>query len=98
MLYLIYNLKFNRKDINKTLEDIDNKLHRGIRTLTNYLQWAQSQWDGLEVKLMPLNIHQEIESILAEIVPLAQLKEITILKDRKSTRLNSSHVASSYAV
>src|SRR5690625_5881778 len=28
---------------------------------------------------MPLNIHQEIESILAEIVPLAQLKEITIL-------------------
>src|SRR5690625_7476887 len=29
--------------------------------------------------LIPLNIHHEIESIMAEIVPLAQLKEITIL-------------------
>src|SRR5690625_187945 len=79
MVFLIRNQALEGEDIIKTLEDIDNKLHQGIRTLTNYLQWAQSQWDGLEVTLKPLNIHQEIESILAEIVPLAQLKEITIL-------------------
>src|SRR5690625_4288667 len=79
MVFLIRNQALKGEDISQNLEDIDNNLHHGIRTLTNYLQCAQSQWDGLEVTLKPLNIHQEIESILAEIVPLAQLKEITIL-------------------
>src|SRR6267142_6701754 len=41
-----------------------------------------------------LQIHDALEALLAEMRPA----EVAVERDRKSTRLNSSHMSSSYAV
>lgn len=77
VVFLIRKKALEGEDINEALDDIDIKLQQGVRTLTNYLQWAQSQWDGKEVKLTPLNVREQIESMLDEFSAMAKLKNIS---------------------
>jgi len=63
VVYLIRENVLKGKDINKALDEIDAKLQSGINTLTNYLQWAQSQRDGIVANVEPVNLYQTAQNV-----------------------------------
>src|SRR5690606_42017237 len=54
--------------------------------------------DALIREIQELNANDEIDGILVQLPLPKHIHEQAIIKDRKSTRLNSSHVKISYAV
>src|SRR5699024_12317127 len=72
------------------------------KQLLQQLKLPQNVWDGMidlalymRGNLPTLSLHQQIQLL---ILPHLKIQIISLLSDRKSTRLNSSHVSISYAV
>src|SRR5699024_5037763 len=79
-----------------TFEDLIDYLNEGDRIIINNTRVLParlfgSKETGGKVEIM-------VERLVSETEVLAQIKASKALKDRKSTRLNSSHVSISYAV
>jgi signal transduction histidine kinase len=81
VVFLIRENVLKGKDINKALDEIDAKLQSGINTLTNYLQWAQTQSKGIEAKIEPVDLHQIVKNIIDEFSTVARNKNIVILNN-----------------
>lgn len=79
VLYLIRENVLKGNDINKALDEIDAKLQSGISTLTNYLQWAQSQQNGIVANVEPVNLYRMVQNVLDEFSMVARNKNIVIL-------------------
>lgn len=96
VVYLIRENVIEGKDINNALDEIDAKLQNGINTLTNYLQWAQSQKKGITAEIEPVNIHQTIHDVQEEFSMAARNKNVLILNNVKenSWALGDPHLLS----
>src|SRR5690625_499668 len=59
-----------------------------------------SSFDGVVILLDGVRLHdpQSGHFLSNYPIPLSEIARVEVVRDRKSTRLNSSHVASSYAV
>src|SRR5690625_6140299 len=88
---------FFRKYINKTVivATKENRLGINIRKAYSTNPISKKSAETMLTKLLTINGSE----VVSAINPLAIIKgNIIFSLDRKSTRLNSSHVASSYAV
>ena len=96
VVYLIRENVLKGKDINKALDEIDAKLQSGINTLTNYLQWAQSQRDGIVANVEPVNLYQTAQNVQEEFSMAARNKNIVILNNvqENSSALADPHLLS----
>lgn len=96
VVYLIRENVLKGKDINKALDEIDAKLQNGINTLTNYLQWAQSQRQGIEAEIEAVDIQQTVQNVQEEFSMAARNKNVIILNNvRENSRvLGDPHLMS----
>jgi signal transduction histidine kinase len=96
VVYLIRENVLKGKDINKALDEIDAKLQSGINTLTNYLQWAQSQRDGIVADVEPVNLYQTAQNVQEEFSMAARNKNVVILNsvEENSSALADPHLLS----
>jgi len=96
VVYLIRENVLKGKDINKALDEIDAKLQSGINTLTNYLQWAQSQRKGIVADIEPVNLFRMAQGVHDEFSMAARNKNIMILNNvpQNSKALADSHLLS----
>lgn len=78
VVYLIKEGALNNEDMDKVLAEIDHRLQHGIITLTNYLQWAQNQKEGIEAGIKPVNVKEIVDETLNEIKQSAMKKRITV--------------------
>ena len=96
VVYLIRENVLKGKDINKALDEIDAKLQSGINTLTNYLQWAQSQRDGIVADVEPINLYQTAKNVQEEFSMAARNKNVVVLNNvqENSRALADPHLLS----
>jgi two-component system, sensor histidine kinase and response regulator len=78
VVYLIQEGALNNEDMDKVLAEIDHRLQHGITILTNYLQWAQNQKEGIEAGLRPVNVKEIVDETLNEIRHSAVKKSVTV--------------------
>lgn len=76
VVYMIREKLLDGEDIAKALNQIDMQLQQDINTLTNYLQWAQNQKDGISATLKPINLKNLAEDAIFEIKKTADNKGI----------------------
>jgi len=81
VVYLIRENVLKGKDINKALDEIDAKLQSGINTLTNYLQWAQSQREGIKAEIKHVDLYQTVKNVQDEFSMVARNKHVTVLNN-----------------
>lgn len=67
-----------KNDLENVLDQVDNLLQREIHTLSNYLQWAQSQKEGIRPDLEAVELYPLAEEILQSVEPLLKAKAIEI--------------------
>lgn len=96
VVYLVRENVLKGKDINKALDEIDAKLQNGINTLTNYLQWAQSQRKGINAAIEPINIQQISRNVQEEFTMAARNNNVLILNKirENSWALGDPHMLS----
>lgn len=76
VLYLIREKLIDKEDLEKSLGQIDLQLEQDINTLTNYLQWAQSQRDGIKVRMEFKSIPELLNKAVSKIKQSAEIKDI----------------------
>ncbi|MCC5941031.1 MAG: tetratricopeptide repeat-containing sensor histidine kinase [Balneolaceae bacterium] len=76
VVYMIREKLLDGDDIEKALNQIDMQLQQDINTLTNYLQWAQNQRDGISANFETINLKQLAENAIFEIKKTADNKGI----------------------
>lgn len=78
VVFLIREGVFEEKDINTALNEIDYQLQQGINTLSNYLQWAQNQRDGITANIEELSLKPFVDDAINEIEKSALTKGVVI--------------------
>jgi len=78
VVYLIQEGVLNNKDMDLMLKEVDHRLQHGITILSNYLQWAQNQKDGIETNMEPVNVREVVEECLTGFKHSSQKKGVTI--------------------
>ncbi|TVR31135.1 MAG: hypothetical protein EA390_06900 [Balneolaceae bacterium] len=81
VVYLIQEGALNNKDMDKVLKEVDHRLQHGITILSNYLQWAQNQKDGIEANIEPVNVKEIVDECLVGFRHSSQKKGVTIVVD-----------------
>lgn len=76
VVYMIREKLLEKEDIEKALNQIDMQLQQDINTLTNYLQWAQNQREGISPELTGINLKNVVEDAIFEIKRTAEMKGI----------------------
>ncbi|TVQ03300.1 MAG: hypothetical protein EA359_09945 [Balneolaceae bacterium] len=76
VIYMIRKKLLDKEDIENVLGQIDFQLEQDINTLTNYLQWAQTQRDGIKVKMEMKSIPELMHKAVSKIKQAAENKEI----------------------
>ncbi|TVR17934.1 MAG: hypothetical protein EA391_03475 [Balneolaceae bacterium] len=76
VVYMIREKLLDGDDVEKALNQIDMQLQQDINTLTNYLQWAQNQRDGISANFETINLKQLAENAIFEIKKTADNKGI----------------------
>ena len=76
VVYMIREKLLDGDDIQKALNQIDMQLQQDINTLTNYLQWAQNQRDGISAELTNVNLKELADNAIFEIKKTADTKGI----------------------
>lgn len=96
VVYLIRENVLKGNDINTALDEIDAKLQNGINTLTNYLQWAQSQRNGIEANIEPVDLFLAVQNVHDEFSMVAKNKNVVILNKvpENTTALADQHLLS----
>lgn len=79
VVYMIREELLEKKDIEKALSQIDAQLQQDINTLTNYLQWAQTQQDGITANLEDVSLSEIANNTLLEINRGANNKGVTLI-------------------
>tara|TARA_R100001143_G_C3361257_1_gene136189 strand:+ start:2107 stop:4044 length:1938 start_codon:yes stop_codon:yes gene_type:complete len=81
VVFLIQEGIINGDDLDTILQNIDFQLMQGIATLSNYLQWAQNQKDGIKATLGPTSIEEIINQSIDETMPGANKKNLDLEVD-----------------
>src|SRR5690606_41841779 len=69
-----------------------------LRLINEVLELSRIEAGRMTLSLEPIAVGEVVHEALDLVRPLATETEIDLILDRKSTRLNSSHVKISYAV
>jgi signal transduction histidine kinase len=96
VVYLIRENALKGNDINTALDEIDAKLQSGINTLTNYLQWAQSQQEGIVPNIKLVDLFPTVQNVNAEFSMASRNKNISLLNNvpQNSKALADTHMLS----
>jgi two-component system sensor histidine kinase/response regulator len=78
VVYLIQEGALNNQDMGMLLKEVDHRLQHGITILSNYLQWAQNQKDGIEENIEPVNVKEIVDECLIGVRHSSQKKGVTI--------------------
>ena len=78
VVFLIREGIFKDNDISTALNEIDYQLQQGINTLSNYLQWAQNQRDGITANNEELSIKPLVDDAVKEIEKSALSKGVIL--------------------
>lgn len=78
VLYMIREKLLDKKDIEQSLGQIEFQLEQDINTLTNYLQWAQTQRDGIKARMELKSIPELLEKEVIKIKQSAENKSICL--------------------
>ena len=78
VVFLIQEGITKEVDLTSVVNEIEHQLHQGITMLSNYLQWAQNQKNGINVNLEPIDLKEISNQIADELKTSADKKEITI--------------------
>lgn len=78
IVHLIRSNLINREELNRALDQIDANLQKEINTLTNYLQWAKNQKDGIKAKIEPINVTEISQKVVNESRKIAKNKGVLI--------------------
>src|SRR5690625_822446 len=81
LVFLIHEEVLDQVNPEEVLDQIDSQLSNSIRTLENYLNWAQAQLDGLEPQMEPVPLYEKVEEVTQQMEREAQEKQITIHND-----------------
>lgn len=81
VVYMIREKVLEKEDAEKALSQIDAQLQQDINTLSNYLQWAQTQREGITADLEIVSITYLAKNALFEIERGAKNKHV-ILQNR----------------
>lgn len=81
VVFLIQEGIIKGDDLDTILKNIDFQLMQGIATLSNYLQWAQNQKDGIKATLGPTSIEDIINQSIDETMPGANKKNLALEVD-----------------
>jgi len=76
VVYMIREKLLDGEDIEKALSQIDMQLQQDINTLTNYLEWAQNQKNGIAADMKPINLKNLARDAFFEIKRTADNKGI----------------------
>lgn len=76
VLYMIREKVLNNEDVEKIIADIDFQLEQDIHTLTNYLQWAQTQRDGIKAEREPISVSDQLQHVVSSFRNAAENKGI----------------------
>src|SRR5690625_6401382 len=88
--------EMNEVSEEEMLEGI-KEAHKAIQKLCDFQEVLRNEYGVEKREFEPKEANQSLEELLAGKVG-SRMTDIVATGDRKSTRLNSSHVASSYAV
>lgn len=78
VVYLIQEGVLKNEDLDEILQNVDYQLKQGITTLSNYLQWAQNQKEGIRVNFTQVKIKDIVDETLEEMKIGAEKKSLTI--------------------
>ena len=78
VVFMIRENVLDKEDAERALAQIDAQLQQDINTLTNYLQWAQTQKQGIQANLQSLSVSSLVNDALFEIKRGAANKGIDI--------------------
>ncbi len=67
VVYMIRENVLDKDDAERALSHIDAQLQQDINTLTNYLQWAKTQKNGIQADLQTISISDLVKNALFEI-------------------------------
>jgi two-component system, sensor histidine kinase and response regulator len=70
--------KNSELDLDQVLNKVDDKLRYSISTLENYLNWAQSQMNGLKPELKPVHLRELADDVVIMMKTDARKKKIDI--------------------
>lgn len=87
VIQLIRSNLIGEDELHSALNQIDVKLQKEMNTLTNYLQWAKNQKDGLTPKLTTVDLKMIQSDILSDFEKVARDKNITIENHLPETAL-----------
>ncbi len=78
LVMLIQEDDLEEVEMSDLISQLDLQLQYSIRTLENYLSWAQSQMKGLKPVFRPVNLHVNVEEVTDMLNQLADQKQIHI--------------------
>jgi len=69
------------------LSEIDHSLSQGVSMLQDYLEWAQSQMEGLEPDIQPVNLADLTNEVLDRLQEQANEKEVHVVSKLDETEM-----------
>jgi len=78
VVYMIREKVLEKEDAVKALSQIDAQLQQDINTLSNYLQWAQTQREGIVAELEIVSLSYLVKNALFEIERGAKNKQVIL--------------------
>ena len=78
VIQLIRSNLIGEAELNAALNQIDVKLQREMNTLTNYLQWAKNQKDGINPSMSVINLATANNDIINDFENVASNKQIIV--------------------
>ncbi|MCC5914194.1 MAG: tetratricopeptide repeat protein [Balneolaceae bacterium] len=81
VVFLIREGALNHEDLDQLLKQVDRQLNQGITTLGNYLQWAQSQMEGIKPELKSTDLSGLASSLVDEVADQMGGKSVEFIKE-----------------
>lgn len=78
VVYMIREKLLEKDEIEQALSSIEIQLEQDVNTLTNYLQWAQNQRDGIYAELQPYPVTELVLNGISKVKDSADKKGILI--------------------
>jgi two-component system, sensor histidine kinase and response regulator len=78
VVFLLQEGELGKEDLDMVLTKVDSKLQQGIGTLTNYLQWAQNQKDGIKPDMKLCSLYDVVNHVFKNSEQLALNKNLSL--------------------
>lgn len=81
VVFLIQEGALKGDDLDEIMRQVDRQLSQGVTTLSNYLQWAQTQMDGIQPELKILDLTDIASEVADEMSDHAIEKQVELVAD-----------------